>query len=113
MFNRGCSDLTRQLRLAIEGKRVSWFMKFQYCCYKENKLCIYSVNSKVNNIGTGGLGKYFTHKTQTFDVNLDSNLSSTRMHKINVVDHLIGNNYLNFFSLKKRIYRRLKDLMYF
>lgn len=109
LFHRGGSDLTRQLRLSVEGKRDSWFMRFQFSCSMQEKLCVYPVLPKAKNIGTDGTGANFMHRTQRFEVDVDPTNSKTKLVEITDVDSEIEGTLRSYFSLRSRLLLRLKD----
>lgn len=110
-LRRGGSDLGRQLKLTMTGKRDSWFMPFQFSCSMQQRLCVYPVCSKAKNIGTDGTGRHFKHHTRRFDVDLDNRNGPTRFVKILDVDPSIAKRLTQFFSLKDRFLIRLQDVI--
>ncbi|MGS0525316.1 hypothetical protein ACU8V7_09105 [Zobellia nedashkovskayae] len=50
-FNKYGTDLFNMLRKSMEGKVSSWFIRFTYNQYKQNKLTVYPLLSKVINRG--------------------------------------------------------------
>ena len=50
-FNAYGTDLTKMLTEAMEGRINSWYIKFTYNQFKQNKLTVFPLISKVINIG--------------------------------------------------------------
>lgn len=52
------NDLLRQLRYNISGQRHTWYVRWCYNQYRQSKLCIFPVRTKVINNGLDGSGEH-------------------------------------------------------
>lgn len=66
-FNRGGNDLTPILDLQMNNKIDSWAIRWAFCMYEHDALCINPIHSLVYNIGFDGSG---THKDNMSAKNL-------------------------------------------
>lgn len=57
-FNQGGEDLTNMLKLQMNGKINSWYIRFCYSAYKNNALTVYPIKSFISNIGFDGTGSH-------------------------------------------------------
>lgn len=55
-FNRGGDDMFPMLQAQIEGKIDSWAIRWDYCMYKHNALCVRPVKTLCVNAGMDGSG---------------------------------------------------------
>jgi len=94
-FNNGGKDLSMMLlkyKLRIIN---SWAIRFNYACFKQGKLNLYPVKSKISNSGLDNSGTH-TRKSSKFDVDLN--------HEKVVFDAqieenaLISKTYMKFLS---------------
>ena len=70
-FNSGGTDLTMMLLKYKMGLIDSWAIRFNYACFKRNKLNLYPVKSKILNLGTDDSGTH-TRKSTKFDTLISS-----------------------------------------
>ncbi|MBR6132873.1 MAG: hypothetical protein IKQ20_13575 [Bacteroidales bacterium] len=62
-FNRGGNDLFNMLQILIEQPVCAWDIRWTFCMYEHNGLCINPTKSLVNNIGFDGSGTHKDHIT--------------------------------------------------
>lgn len=55
-FNKGGTDLSHMLKMQMDGKLDSWYIRWSYHALLQNKLTIYPTLSFVNNIGHDNSG---------------------------------------------------------
>ncbi len=55
-FNRGGNDMFPMLTAQMQGKIDSWAIRWDYCLYKHDAVCIRPVKSLVSNCGFDGTG---------------------------------------------------------
>lgn len=58
-FNRGGNDLFNMLQILMKQPVCAWDIRWAFCMYEHNGLCINPTKSLINNIGLDGSG---THK---------------------------------------------------
>jgi glycosyltransferase involved in cell wall biosynthesis len=69
-FNRGGKDLSMMLLKCKLNVISSWAIRFNYACFKQGKLNLYPLRSKVSNSGLDNSGTH-TKKSTKFDVDVD------------------------------------------
>ncbi len=107
-FNSGGTDLTRMLKNQMNGKLNSWYIRWAFHAFKQNKLTIYPKISYVNNIGHDASGVHcdvdnndiYSHKELN---NLEIKLSS---RDISLNNKIVENFNKAFNTNYKRILRR-------
>lgn len=57
-FNKGGADLSNMLKLQMNKKIDSWYIRFCYSAYKNKQLTMYPINSYISNIGFDGTGTH-------------------------------------------------------
>jgi hypothetical protein len=62
-FNRGGDDLTGMLELQVAGRLNSWSIRWDYAHYEHDAVALYSVASRVYNIGFDGSGVHCKHES--------------------------------------------------
>lgn len=55
-FNRGGSDMFPMLKEQMKGNIDSWAIRWDYCMYKHNALCVHPIRSLCYNAGFDGSG---------------------------------------------------------
>ncbi len=110
-FNRNGSDLTKLLRLQMEGKRNSWAIRWAYAQFKLGTYTVFPTVSKVANDGFGGNATHTAGLHQTrFSTVLDKS-GKTKFHFLSPHIHPeIFNQFLDTYSLKTRILYKIKSL---
>jgi len=109
-FNRGGSDMCKMLNDQMTGKINSWAIRFCYAQFKQNKLDVYPVKSKVQNIGfsknasnTQGMDTRFTTRLD------DTNKKSFDFSENIIVDKKLLKQFVKPYSLFMRAkYKVLK-----
>ncbi|MDQ2753180.1 MAG: sugar transferase [Bacteroidota bacterium] len=110
-FNRNGSDLTKLLRLQMEGKRNSWAIRWAYAQFKLETYAVFPIVSKVANDGFGGNATHTAGKHQTrFSTGLDKS-GKTKFQFLSPYIHPdIFKQFTDTYSLKTRILYKLKGL---
>lgn len=101
-FNQGGEDLSAML-LKQKLKQIdSWAIRFNYACFRQNKLNLYPAKSKIQNLGIDNSGSN-TKKTRKFD----TKVSNEPVHFSGgiIEDSTIKKKYAKFLS--PSIFRRL------
>lgn len=101
------NDILRMLKASLNGVNDSWYVRWVFSHFINSKISVYPINSKVSNIG---YGENATHCT-TIDV-LESTMDET--HSTDFIfpeEEIVFKNltcdFLNYFTLKYKIYFRL------
>lgn len=100
-FNRGGTDLTNMLKAQMEGKLNSWYVRWAYHSYLNNKFTVYPRISFVNNLGHDNTGVHcgidknniYSH----MEMNQDEKIS---INKDIVMVFNIVNNFNKAFNVK-------------
>lgn len=61
VFNRGGGDMFPMLKAQMNGEIDSWAIRWDYCMYKNNALCVHPVKSFCYNSGFDGSGVHCGH----------------------------------------------------
>ncbi len=101
-FARQGDDITIMLLKQMQGKIDSWAVRFNYSCFIQKKVNIYSVNSLVINKGTDGSGSHIKN-TSKFDTNIATKIP--KLSHIEEINPIIAKNFKN--QLKSSIIRRI------
>lgn len=110
-FNRNGSDLTKLLRLQMEGKRNSWAIRWSYAQFKLNTYTVFPVVSKVANDGFGGLATHTAGLHQSrFSAVLDTSGKTHFQFVPPYIHPKIFKQFTDTYSLKTRILYKLKGL---
>ncbi len=100
-FNQCGEDVTIMLLKQMLGKIDSWAIRFNYACFKQNKLNVYPVKSLVQNTGTDGSGSH-VKATKRFISEMANKVPE--IIELQEIDQQIANNYRLYF--KSSLYRR-------
>lgn len=114
-FNKGGSDLSNMLKLQMEGKLDSWYIRWSYNSYVQKKFTIYPKISFVNNIGFDATGVHcgidknniFSHK----ELNNSENFILKKDIRLN---KKVVNNFNKAFNIKFKVKIKIfiKSLLY-
>lgn len=110
-FNKLGDDMSQMLINYIEKKINSWYIRFCYEQYKQNKFTVYPWQSKVVNLG---FLESSTHCNvyNRFRVNFDnSNKKNHSFSNIIKSDKTINKDFLYYYSNKARIIGKLKTYL--
>lgn len=77
-FNKGGNDMTRMLKQQMDSRIDSWAIRWCYTLFKNDGLCVYPVESYVDNIGHDGSGIHCGR----FSINKYKNYSLNKTSKI-------------------------------
>jgi len=105
-FNQCGEDVTIMLLKQMLGKIDSWAIRFNYACFKQNKLNVYPIKSLVQNIGTDGSGSH-VKATKRFVSEIAN--KEPKLVDLQEVDLVIANNYKQYF--KSSFYRRIINFL--
>lgn len=112
-FNKAGSDMYGMLKNFMEGKISSWYIRFCYSMFKQNRYCICPIRSLVIN---EGFRPDSTHCNQYNRYKVDYNETYQEQFtspKIPTINDEIQKKVLQYWSIKYRIYGKLlKFLMY-
>lgn len=110
-FNRGGRDMSNLLDSQMEGKIDSWAIRWGYEQFKQDKLTVYPVHSRIRNIGQDGSGTH-SGTTSRFEVNLVTNIYSKCEFVSPIIDERIIRNFRNYYSPPGKYYlvKILKNL---
>ena len=108
-FNHNGSDLTKLLRLQMEGKRNSWAIRWGYAQFKLNAYTVFPIVSKVANDGFGGNATHTAglHKSR-FSTVLDTSGKTNFSFVPPYIHPKIFRQFTDTYSLKTRILYKLK-----
>lgn len=100
-FEKGGTDLVNMLKLQMEGKLDSWYIRWAYNAYKGNKLTIYPTVSYVNNLGHDGSGVHCSIDNNNIysHLELNNNMPIT-INKNIQLDFSIVRNFNKAFNIK-------------
>ncbi|MBN1252132.1 MAG: glycosyltransferase [Bacteroidales bacterium] len=101
-LNKSGLDLSIMLLKQYQKKINSWAIRFNYACYKQNKLNVYPIGTKVINKGADGSGSNLK-KTSKFKTELNTKKTIFPLHLTE--NKQIAENYSNF--LKPSIFRQI------
>lgn len=110
-FNRGGSDLFGMLKGYMTHKNNSWYIRFTYAMFCQNKYAIMPVRSLVLN---NGFGKESTHcrayNRYKVDFNQEGYGNWSKPNKIEF-DHRISKEAVKYWSIRYRIYGKIRTLL--
>ena len=110
-FNRNGSDLSKLLRLQMEGKRNSWAIRWAYAQFKLQAYTVFPVVSKVANDGFGGNATHTSKLYQSrFSTYLDTSGKTNFRFVPPYIHPKIFKQFTDTYSLKTRILYRIKGL---
>ncbi|WP_114781488.1 glycosyltransferase [Botryobacter ruber] len=112
-FNKMGSDLTGMLKQQMEGKINSWAVRWTYFQYTHNLFSVHPIISKVTNEGfgvnathTSGVNKSRFATVLDTSTNKEYNFPSEPF-----LDHEIIRQFVDRYSIKTRIYYKLRKLL--
>ena len=100
-FN-GTYEFTQMLRDQIAGKNSSWAVRWYASSFLKNRLCLYSGQSLVQNIGNEGSGTHSSDVSTTWDVTLFDKKINVLPIKIEE-DKVAKNSISNYFLTEKQL----------
>lgn len=106
-FNKYGSDLSEMLVFSQKGKIDSWFIRFAYNQFKQNRLTILPITSKVIN---NGFMEDATHCNTYNQVTVDFDRTTNNTFRFaskTKINHNIGRQVYKYHSRKFRIIRKL------
>lgn len=113
-LNRGGSDLTDLLKLHMEQRVDSWYIRWVYHAYKTGLLTVYPTLSLVNNIGHDGTGVHCGQTTNPIYIHseLNENESLSMPHDL-TLDSRVVKRFNRAFNirLRSRVKARVKSLL--
>jgi len=107
-FKKKCGDdISRMLLDSLSGKNDSWYVRWAFRHFLENKIALFPFYSKVKNIG---YGEYATH-CKTIDVlktSYDNKfLQVFNFQEIPKIDAKINSRFLAYFSYRYKFWFRI------
>ena len=118
-FNRGGNDMFPMLKAQMQGKIDSWAIRWDYCMYKHDALCVIPVKSMCYNIGFDGSGVHCgtidpkevhieMYSAKLYDVKLPLDIRTS---------YLVQKRFKALFSKKesltvKYIYKKFRQYAY-
>lgn len=110
-FNLQGNDVTAMLLKQMTKKINSWSIRFNYSCFKQNKLNVYPKHSLIENIGSDGSGSH-VKKTNKFIVKTAE--QEPEISNINLTDKIICRNFKKYYdtSLYRKIINLIKIAVY-
>jgi len=107
-FNKRCGeDISRMLVDSLSGKNDSWYVRWAFRHFLDNKIALFPYYSKVRNIG---YGEYATH-CKTIDVlktSYDNEFSQVfNFSETPKIDPIINNRFLSYFSYRYKFWFRI------
>lgn len=115
-FNQGGTDLTQMLKLQMNGKLDSWYIRWSYNAYLKKKHTIYPTKSLVNNIGHDSTGVH----CGTDDKNIYSHTELSNNQNVQFVRNIsIRNDVVSSFnkafnlSFKSKVKAFVKTLFHY
>lgn len=112
-FNRGGTDLTDLLKLHMQGKIDSWYIRWAYHAYRSRLLTVYPAVSFVNNIGHDGTGVHCGSTTNYIFIHRELNkLKAVEMPENLTLDQATVDRFNRAFNIPfrsrlKKIFRSL------
>ena len=111
-FNEGGSDMVQMLERQMKGEINSWAIRWCYHQFKVNKLTVYPVVSKIQNIG---FSNQATHSNvyNRYKTCLDNDVRKhfSFLDEVKLEEYFLI-QFQNFFSVKTRVYNKLKTYLY-
>ncbi|MEZ7505858.1 sugar transferase [Flavobacterium sp. Arc2] len=106
-FNRNGSDMFSMLKDYMDGKNNSWAIRFCYAQFKLNKLTVFPIVSKINNIGFGENATN-CNVHDRFVVDLDKSYFNSFLFpdKLILNQDIVG-EIVSYYSIKTRIKGKL------
>ena len=111
-FNAMGSDMSAMLAKQMQGKISSWAIRWCYHQFKNGLYTVYPTVSKVSNIGFGEDATHTKGSTKRYATPLD--ISGKRDFKFNPNPELkepFISQFVSTFSIKTRIYYKIKDYL--
>jgi len=108
LFNRGGPDLTRMLKNQMNGKLDSWYIRWSYNAFKQNKYTVYPKISYVNNIGHDNSGVHCS--TDEDMIYSHTELNQEKVTNFPKEIKLVGkilNNFNKAFKIK--VFQKIKE----
>jgi hypothetical protein len=113
-LNRGGSDLTDLLKLHMEHRVDSWYIRWVYHAYKTELLTVYPTLSFVNNIGHDGTGVHCGQTTNPIYIHSELNKSErfSMPHDL-TLDSRVVKRFNRAFNirLRSRVKARVKSIL--
>lgn len=101
-FNRGGDDMSKILKLQMEGKVSSWGIRWDYAHYKNNAFCFRPTHSIVANIGNDGTGVH-CGTTDKFDIRINVQPTFDFPKPGNLLlDEELNQRFATFYDGRKR-----------
>ena len=111
-FNQGGSDMSGMLERQMQGEINSWAIRWCYHQFKVNMLTVYPVISNIQNIGFSNQATHsnvFNRYWTTLDI---GNKTEFNLPKDAATNHQVLAQFQDFFSVKTRVYNKLKTYLY-
>lgn len=102
-FNKGGSDLVKMLREYKKGKNSSWYIRFDYAMFSQNKLAVTPIKSLVINEG------FITESTHCnvynrYKVDFEHDIiKSVKVPEKVELNLALSNKYYSYYSITARI----------
>lgn len=110
-FKRKCgNDISRMLLKSLRGTNDSWYVKWTYNHFRNNKVSVYPKVSFVENIGYSEAGTHCNH-INTYTCKMITNKKNEfDFIKFSKLDNKLENRFLHYFTTNHKIIFRLKLL---
>lgn len=92
-------DLPEMLDAYMEGEIHSWAIRWCYAAFKQEKVTVYPVKSRVSNCGTDGTGTNYTTSVSKYDTTLNESTADCVFEKC-VVNRKIQREFAYKFADK-------------
>lgn len=110
-FRRTCgNDIVKMFLNSVEDKNDSWYVRWTYSHFKNNRYSVYPILSLVKNIGFGESGTH-CKGVNSFGYLMDEgDKTSFDLIEFNKPENHVSKKFLNYFSFKHKVFLRLKLL---
>jgi len=111
-FNQGGTDLTKMLKMQMNGQLDSWYIRWTYDAFKKGKLTVYPRVSFINNVGHDNTGVHCGIDHENIYSHTELNLTSIKVKKKLVLNNAVVSNFNRAFNLSviakiKRLIKRV------
>lgn len=110
-FNKVCgNDISKMLLDSINNKNDSWYVRWTFDHFRNNKYSVYPSYSFIQNIGHNDLGTHCKGINSYRAILVDNKKIVYNFIRFHLPNKRLSNEFLNYFSIRYKLFFRIKLL---